>query len=123
MTNPEAQRFAEEWIEAFNRREIQKVLCHFVEECTFTSPQAFAITGKATLHSRSELTAYWTAAMESIRSLRFTLERTVNDPIANRVVILYVAEIDDRRTRAAEIYQFDESSRIVRGEAMYGAVA
>lgn len=123
MTNPEAQRFAAEWIDAFNRREIQHVLCHFADAATFTSPQALALTGKTTLSSREELTAYWTAAMESIRSIRFTLDLAVNDPISRTLVILYLAEIDGRRTRAAEIYRFDESSRIVCGEAMYGAVA
>jgi hypothetical protein len=121
MTNPEAEQFAKDWVESFNQREIQKVLLHFAEDVTFTSPRALAFAGSATIASRREVETYWQAALESISSLRFTLERVINDPISRAIVIVYLAEIDGRRTRAAEFYQFDESSRIVRGEAMYGA--
>jgi hypothetical protein len=123
MTNSEAEKFAQEWIQCFNRREIQKVLGHFADACTFTSPRAPAFAGKATLDSRDELSAYWTAAVESTRSLHFTLDRVVNDPSSDTLVILYIAQIDNQRNRAAEIYRFDQSGRIIHGEAMYGAPA
>jgi SnoaL-like domain len=121
MTNPEAVQFAEEWVESFNRKDIQAVLRHFAEEATFTSPRALAFGGRATLGSKKELAAYWSAALDSIRSIRFTLDRAVNDPIARLLVILYTAEIDGKRMRAAEVYEFNESSRVIRGEALYGA--
>jgi hypothetical protein len=38
------------------------------------------------------------------------------------MVILYIAEIDGGRVRAAEVYTFNKSCRIVHGEAMYGAI-
>ena len=121
MTNPEAVRFAEEWVESFNRKDFQAVLRHFAEDATFTSPRALAFGERATLRSKKELAAYWTAALNSIRSIRFTLDRAVNDPISKLLVILYTAEIDGSRIRAAEVYEFNESSQVVRGEAMYGA--
>ena len=122
MTNPEAVRFAEEWIANFNRRDVEAVLRHFTEEGTFTSPRAVSFGGQATLHSRQQLAIYWNAALQSIRSIHFTLDRVLNDPDARRLAILYIAEIDGRRMRATEIYEFNEGSRIIRGEAMYGAV-
>jgi hypothetical protein len=121
VTNAEAQRFAAEWVDNFNRRDIEAVLGHFAEEATFTSPRAIAFGGRATLPSRQELAVYWKAALDSIGSLHFTLDRVINDPEARRVAILYVREFDGKRMRAAEIYDFDDDSRIIRGEAMYGA--
>lgn len=122
MTGPEALRFAEEWIANFNRRDAQAVLRHFAEEATFTSPKAVSFGGQATLHNRQELEAYWNAALQSVRSIHFTLDRVINDQEARRLAILYIAEIDGRRTRAAEIYEFDQASQVIRGEAMYGAI-
>lgn len=122
MTSPEALRFAKEWIANFNRRDVQAVLRHFAEQATFTSPRAASFGGQATLNTRQELEAYWNAALRSIRSIHFTLDRVINDHEARRLAILYIAEIDGRRTRAAEIYDFNDASQVVRGEAMYGAI-
>jgi hypothetical protein len=122
MTSSEAVGFAEQWVESFNRRDVESVLYHFADECTFSSPKAMAITGRETLNSRQELRDYWSAAVGSIRSLHFTLQRVVNDPAAKTLVILYRAEIDGVQKRAAEVYEFDDSSRIIRGEALYGAL-
>ena len=54
-------------------------------------------------------------------SLLVTLDQVVNDPAESLLVIIYVAEIDNGRVRASEIYKFNELSMIVHGEAMYGA--
>lgn len=122
MTKLEAVRFAEEWVGNFNRKDAEAVLRHFAEEATFSSPRALTFGGRADLRSREELAAYWRAALGAIGSLHFTLERVVNDDEAGVMVILYIAEIDGGRVRAAEVYTFDKSSRIVHGEAMYGAI-
>ena len=121
MTNSEALKFAQKWVENFNRKDAESVLAHFAEHATFSSPKALAFGGRAKLESRAELAAYWKTALESIGSLHFTLDRVVNDHEARTLVILYTAEIDGRRMRAAEVYRFSESSEIVQGDALYGA--
>ena len=121
MTNAEAARFAAEWVESFNGKDISSLLLHFAEDATFRSPKAGAFGASPCLNSREQLQTYWTAALQKIGSLHFTLDRVVNDPAERRLVIIYVAEIDGSRARASEIYEFNESSRIIHGEAMYGA--
>ncbi|HEY2015687.1 MAG TPA: nuclear transport factor 2 family protein [Bryobacteraceae bacterium] len=121
MTDRQAEQFAEEWIENFNRGDEDAVLAHFAEHATFTSPRALKIAGRETLASRGELSAYWKTALRSIRSLHFTLDRVVHDSSARRIAMVYLSEIDGDRRRAVEIYDFDESGRVIRGEAMYGA--
>ena len=121
MTNAEAQRFAEKWIEAWNERDVEAVLALFAEGAEFTSPKAAALTGKAAVRAPHELAEYWYGALRRVRSIRFTLDRVVNDMAARRVTIVYVSEIDGKKVRAAEFFEFDEAGKVLRGEAMYGA--
>jgi ketosteroid isomerase-like protein len=121
MTTAEAYEFALEWVRNFNARDLEAVLSHFAEDAEFTSPRALALTGKATLHSRRELGDYWRAGLASIKSIRFTLDHVINDESSRRAVIVYVAEIDGRKMRAAEFFEFEDSLRVIRGEGMYGA--
>jgi hypothetical protein len=121
MTNAEAQVFAERWIRAWSERDVEAVLALFAEGAEFTSPKAMVVAGKATVRAPKELAEYWHAALRAARSFRFTLDRVVNDEAARRVTIVYVSEIDGKKVRAAEFFEFDETGRVVRGEAMYGA--
>jgi hypothetical protein len=80
-----------------------------------------AFGGRETLNSRRELEVYWPAALKSINVIRFMLERVVYDPISNFLVIVYIGQIENNRIRAVEMYNLNEYSMIIRGEAMYGA--
>jgi ketosteroid isomerase-like protein len=40
MTSNDAQAFAVQWAEAWNSRDIERVLAHFHNEVEFTSPTA-----------------------------------------------------------------------------------
>jgi len=121
MTNTEALQFAQEWIENFNRRDAAMVLRHFAENATFRSPKGAAFCGKTVFNSREELAAYWTGGLQAISTLHFTLDHVINDVEARSVAILYEAEINGVRERAAEVYRFDEHSKVISGEALYGA--
>lgn len=121
MTNAEARKFAEEWIRNFNARDVDAVLSHFADDVEFTSPRAVAITGKATVRSRRELADYWRTSLKSVESLHFTLDHVINDEAASRLTIVYVSDVNGRKIRAAEFFDFDGSGRVARGEAMHGA--
>jgi SnoaL-like domain len=121
MTDAQAQEFAAAWIESFSAKDVEAVLSHFAENAEFTSPRALAIVGRATLRSRRELADYWHAALKSIGSIRFTLDHFINDERAGRLTIVYLSEVDGKKVRAAEFFQFNRSLQVVRCEAMYGA--
>lgn len=121
MTSAEAQQFAEEWIRNFNARDLEAVLSHFADDVEFTSPRAVTVTGRATVRSRRELADYWRTSLKSVGSLGFTLEHVINDEAARRMTIVYISEIDGRKIRAAEFFEFDSSRKVIRGEAMHGA--
>ncbi len=120
MKSDAVRRFAEEWIEAWNRRDFEAVLEHMRDDVQFTSPRAVAVCGRSTMDGKDALRAYWAGAMASITSLRFRLDYAVGGD-GERMVIVYMAEINGVGRRAAELFEFDSDGRVVRGEAMYGA--
>jgi hypothetical protein len=121
MTRDQIVDAAHHWIAAWNARDLEGVLGHFVESARFTSPKAVATTGRATLEGRAALRAYWEARLKQIRSLRITLDRVLWDAEQPTATIVYVAEIDEQRVRACEMFRLGEGGRAVEGEAMYGA--
>jgi ketosteroid isomerase-like protein len=122
MHRDEARRYAEEWAEAWNRRDLEAVLAHFEDDVVFSSPKALQIVGVPTLRGKPPLRDYWRAALASVGSLRFTVRRILWDGAAAELSIVYDRDLDGRRDRAAEVLQFGPAGRVVRGEVFYGVV-
>src|SRR5919108_3858133 len=98
--------FVDDWIEAWNALDVERVLGHFTEDAVFTSPKALETVGSATVRGKAALRDYWGKRKATIRSLRFTLDRLGFDPEARELTIVYEAAIDGRRIRACEILRF-----------------
>ena len=115
------ERFALEWVAAWNRKDVEAVLAHFTDEAAFTSPLAAATVGTATVAGKDALRAYWQAAVGRATTLDFTLDHVVWDAERAELVILYTRGAQGQRSRACEWMRFDPSGYVVAGEAMYGA--
>src|SRR5688500_11722826 len=100
------QRFANDWIAAWNALDVDGVVSHFAERCEFRSPRAQEVTGSAAVQRRDALRAYWTEAARRATSLHFTLDRVLWNG-ADEVVILYDSRVGERRRRACEFFLFD----------------
>jgi hypothetical protein len=120
MTRDEAQAFAEAWAAAWNGRDMEHVLVHFDEDVVFTSPTALAVVGTATVSGKPALRAYWTAALQKITSLRFTVDRVVWDPASLELAIIYVAEINGSARRVSENLRFGANGLVVAAEVFHG---
>jgi ketosteroid isomerase-like protein len=75
MAIPDPDRFAQEWLTAFNAHDIETVLEHFAEDVVFTSPVAARVVPDSggVIRGKAALRAYWTVALERIPELRFEL--------------------------------------------------
>jgi len=120
MNRTEAVEYAKRWIDDWNRRDVEAVLAHFDEDVTFSSPTALATIGAPAVHGKAALRAYWLAALQHVKSLRFSLLRVVWDPEGSELAIVYDRLVNDRPDRASENLHFDPSGRVVRGEVFYG---
>ncbi len=122
MTYDSMMRFAEAWIAASNRRDVDAVLKHYAEAAQFVSPVARNVVGRPVLRNKKEIEQYWRAALDRIPSLEFKLDHAAWDERRRELNVVYEASLNGERKRACEIMLFDESGRQIRGEALYGAV-
>ena len=69
----EAQAFADDWYEAWNAHDLDRVLSHYREDVRFSSPFVVAITRSedGTIVGRPELARYFARALEAYPDLRF----------------------------------------------------
>jgi uncharacterized protein (TIGR02246 family) len=121
MTEAAAQRFAREWVAAWNRHDAEAVLAHYADDAVFISPKAERVVGHGLVQGKAALRAYWQAALARIQKLEFTLEAASYSPRTQTLTVLYQASTDGQPpTRATEIMRF-RGPHIVAGEALYGA--
>lgn len=118
LTPQSARTFADRWISAWNRKDVESVLADFSDDVIFTSPRAKSVVGSPRVVGKSHLREYWTRSLSRIQSLRFTLDHVLCD--GDRVAIVYIAEIDGKRIRAVEFLTFGPDGLIRDGEAMHG---
>jgi hypothetical protein len=122
MTYQSMMAFAESWIAAWNRRDVEAVLAHYSEEAQFVSPVARNLVGHPILRNKQELENYWRTALARISTLEFKLDHAAWDERRLELNVIYEANLNGERKRACEIMQFDTAGRQVRGEALYGAI-
>ena len=75
MVHPEPRSFAEQWIDAWNRHDVERVLLAFADDVVFTSPTAERVVpeSRGTVRGKDALRAYWTRALRGNPELHFTL--------------------------------------------------
>jgi steroid delta-isomerase len=122
MTYESMMAFAESWIAAWNRRDVEAVLAHYSEAAQFVSPVVSNLVGRPILRNKKELEQYWRTALARISSLDFKLDHAAWDQKRRELNVVYEANLNGERKRACEIMQFDASGWQVRGEALYGAI-
>jgi len=121
MTRAEMLRHAEEWIAAWNRGDVERVLADFAEHARFASPRAALIAGQAELHGKAAIGAYWRRAIEMNGVPRFRLDSVICDPERREMMVIYDRFRDGKVTRACEFMRFGADGKQIEGEAMYGA--
>ena len=75
MTAPEPRTFADQWIKAWNARDVEAVLAHYADDVVFTSPTALRVVPESggTVGGKDALRSYWTLALEGNPDLHFEL--------------------------------------------------
>ena len=119
-TRTDAEKFAAEWAEAWNRRDVESVLAHFRDDVIFASPTALAVTGSPVVHGKDALRAYWTAALARTGSIRFSVLRVLWDAASRELAIIYLAEIDSRSGTVSENLIFDVDGLVATAEVFHG---
>lgn len=116
ITADRAQAFAQEWIEAWNARDLDCVLSHYTEDVEMSSPFIATFTGDpvGTLKGKDRVGAYWRVALERIPDLRFELLGVFTG--VDSITIYYKAVLGKLAT---EVLFLDESGKACRAFAHY----
>jgi hypothetical protein len=116
MTEAEAQDFAQEWIEAWNSHDLERILDHYTEDVEVTSPLAEAVLGpgRLTVRGKPALRHYWGKALARYPDLRFVLYRAY---AGSHSVVLHYQSIQG--LVGAECMELDAEGRIYRVLAHY----
>jgi ketosteroid isomerase-like protein len=90
-----AQTFAAQWLDAWNRHDIEAILSHYADEIVFLSPLAQQRVGNGQVIGIEALRDYWSIGV---------------------VTICYR---NHRGQSVAETFEFQESGKVKRGYACY----
>ena len=120
MTREEAEAFAAEWAAAWNELSVERVLAHFDEDVSFTSPTALAVVGVGTVRGKQALRDYWNTAIARVGSLKFVVERVLWDASSGELAIIYVSDAGGRRKRVSENLIFNRNGLVVNAEVFHG---
>lgn len=73
--NIDAQHFAQEWVTAWNSHDLEKILHHYSDDFSITTPMIKIAMGveTGTLSGKDNIREYWAAALKKIPDLHFKL--------------------------------------------------
>jgi hypothetical protein len=110
--------FVAGWIDAWNSRELERILKHYARDIEFTSPLVGQLLNGNyhTVRGIAPLRIYFARALNAYPDLQFRLRRVYSG--AQSLVIEYQS-VSDRL--AAEMMEFNDSGLVVRVNAHYVA--
>ncbi len=112
-----ASAFAEEWIAAWNARDLERVLSHYADDFEMRSPLVVERLGELSgiVRGKPALRSYWEPALTLTPPLRFVLI----DVFAGVDMIVIQYESVGRRV-VTEVLAFDVERRAIWGSACWG---
>jgi ketosteroid isomerase-like protein len=101
-------------VEAWNSRDLERVLTLYAEDAEMTSDRipALGFDVSGTVRGKDSLRAYWGKALAPIPNLHFTLIDTYVSP--DSVVVFYENE---RGSRICEYLRLNDAGKIRQGSA------
>jgi ketosteroid isomerase-like protein len=71
-----AQQFTADWLEAWNTRDLEKIMSHFRDDIVFSSPLALQIVdgSDGVLRGKEQLRSYWREGLRRNPELHFEIE-------------------------------------------------
>jgi ketosteroid isomerase-like protein len=107
--------FAQDWIEAWNSHDLERILAHYDDEVTLTSPVALKLVGDSSVRGKAALRNYFSRGLRAYPDLRF-------DPIdvlwgIDTIVLTYSNNV--RGAKTAEVLLLNSGGKVIRVWANY----
>jgi hypothetical protein len=111
-----AERFAQEWIAAWNAHDLERILSHYTEEFQMSSPLIIQRMNvpSGTLRGKNNIRPYWAMGLAQQPPLHFELLKVFTG--VNSIALHY-------RTAsgrlAVEVLVFNDQGEVIQGSAHY----
>jgi ketosteroid isomerase-like protein len=112
-----AERFAQEWIAAWNSHDLERILAHYTDDFEMCSPLIVEWMDEPSgiLRGKAAVRPYWAKGLDAQPPIHFELIGVYTG--ADRIAIHYRSVA---RRLVVEVLMFDSERRATRGMAMYG---
>jgi predicted ester cyclase len=111
-----AKDLAQDWIEAWNGHELERILAHYDEEIVLISPVAQTMLGgDGAIRGKAALRGYFLRGLEAYPDLRFDL---IDVLWGVETLVLYYSN-NFRGNKTAEVMQIGPTGKILRVWANY----
>lgn len=116
MDIAEAQRFAHDWVSAWNDHDLDAILSHYAPDIVFRSPRIRDVTGADVdfVTGHDALRAYWGQALSAMRDLYFAVDRIYLG--AHALTLVYT---NHRQQSVAETFVFGPDGKVRESIATY----
>ena len=116
ISHEQADRFATEWVDAWNAHDLDAIVAHYSEHVSFVSPFVAALTGEETarIEGRDALREYFRLGLAAFPELHFDLFTAL--PGASSVALHY-RSVGGRL--AIETMELDDAGLVIRAAAHY----
>lgn len=110
-----AAQFAEEWVAAWNSRDLDRILPHYADDFEMASPYIAQIAGEPSgvLKGKDGVAAYWAKALARLPSLHFELHSIL---VGAESLVIYYKGVSGM---VAELFCFNPSGKVSRSSAHY----
>ena len=111
-----AHDFAQDWIEAWNSHDLERILTHYEDDVILTSPVALKLlSGDGTVRGKAALRDYFSRGLHAYPDLRFDLIEALWG--TETIVLCYRNNV--RGTKTAEVLLLSSAGKISRVWANY----
>ena len=116
ITEDQAAAFGRDWVDAWNRHDLDAILAHYDESIVFCSPFVTKLAGEPSgvLNGLARLRVYFADALRKYPDLRFTEVRALAGVTSITLTYRSVAGL-----HAAEVMSLGAGGRVVRVDAHY----
>ena len=115
MNKQQAERFAEEWVAAWNAHDLDRILSHYDDDFEMSSPAIVKLAGDPSgkLQGKKAVGAYWSVALKKYPNLRFTLLHVLIG--VDSVNLIYEGVLG----LSSEVFRFSAFGKVSAASAHY----
>jgi predicted ester cyclase len=117
LQGPYARQFAQEWVEAWNSHDLDRIMDHYDDQVVLISPVALTLlnNGSGIVQGKLALRDYFLRGLKAYPDLRFDLIDVLWG--VETIIVFYSNNVRD--SKSGEVMQFSPTGKVSRVWANY----